>query len=56
MSRSPIPTSPQSMSRPPSRAYRLYADKFPRSPNPECEKLRIPCQDTDLVDFMQVIR
>ena len=21
-----------------------------------CQKLRIPCQDTDLVDFMQVIR
>ena len=37
-------------------ARRSYADDFLILPNVEREKQRIPCQDTDLVDFMQVIR
>jgi hypothetical protein len=35
---------------------RSNADAFLILLNVEREKRRIPCQDTDLVDFMQVIR
>ena len=38
------------------RVRRSYAVGFLILLNVEREKLRIPCQDTDLVDFMQVIR
>jgi hypothetical protein len=41
---------------PDCRARRSYADDFFILLNVEREKRRIPCQDRDLVDFMQVIR
>ena len=41
---------------PACRARRSYADDFLILLNVEREKWRIPCQDRDLVDFMQVIR
>ena len=49
---------PYSISRasPACHVRRSYADAFLILLNIEREKPRIPCQDTDLVDFMQVIR
>jgi hypothetical protein len=41
---------------PDCRARRAYADDFIILLKVEREKRRIPCQDRDLVDFMQVIR
>ena len=41
---------------PACRARRSCVDGFLILLNVEREKGRIPCQDTDLVDFMQVIR
>ena len=38
------------------RACRSYADGFHLLLNLEREKWIIPCQDTDLVDFIQMIR
>ena len=37
-------------------ANRSYVDTFLTLLKVEREKRRIPCQDSDLVDFMQVIR
>ena len=37
-------------------AHRSYVVAVLILPNIEREKRRIPCQDRDLVDFMQVIR
>ena len=45
-----------SRARLPCRARRSHADGFLILLNVEREKRGIPCQDTDLVDFMQVIR
>jgi len=56
-SRGREPLCPQvSRARLACRARRSHADGFLILLNVEREKRGIPCQDTDLVDFMQVIR
>jgi len=41
---------------PPRHVRRSYADGFLNLLNIERTKWKIPCQDTDFVDFTQVIR